>query len=136
MIDRRDRNPYKGAEFPVPVIVNPRMAAFTLPVLSTTEARNQHREMLRRLGAARDALWIAELSNSMAELNRRAIWGTMNQPGQPATRPQMIRWQTVPPLINVEAVLDNALPNGARQSKRLIALLSNRGTSWKGVLPH
>jgi hypothetical protein len=47
MLDRRDRNLYTGAEFPVPAIVNPRMAAFTPPVLSTTEARNQHREMLR-----------------------------------------------------------------------------------------
>jgi hypothetical protein len=77
MLDRRARNPHKGAEFPVPAIVNPRMAAFTPPVLSTTEARNQHREMLRRLGAARDALW-------MAELNRRAICGAMNAPREDA----------------------------------------------------
>ena len=34
MLDRRDRNLYTGAEFPVPAIVNPRMAAFTLPALS------------------------------------------------------------------------------------------------------
>ncbi len=84
MLDRRDRNPYTGAEFPVPAIVNPRMAAFTLPALSTAEARNQHRDMLRRLGAARDTLWIAELSDSMAERNRRAIWGAMNVPGEDA----------------------------------------------------
>jgi hypothetical protein len=64
MLDRRDRNPYTGAEFPVPAIVNLRMAAFTLPALSTAEARNQHRDMLRRLGAARDTLWIAELTDS------------------------------------------------------------------------
>jgi len=56
MLDRRDRNPYTGAEFPVPAIVDPRMAAFTLPALSAAEARNQHRDMLRRLGAARDTL--------------------------------------------------------------------------------
>ena len=56
MLNQRDRNPYTGAEFPVPAIVNPRMAAFTLPALSTAEARNQHRDMLRRLGAARDTL--------------------------------------------------------------------------------
>ena len=49
MLDRRYRNPYNGAEFPVAVIVSPPMAAFTLPALSTAEARNQHREMLRRL---------------------------------------------------------------------------------------
>ncbi len=46
------------------------MAGFTLPALSTAEARNQHRDML----------WIAELTDSMAERNRRAIWGAMNAP--------------------------------------------------------
>jgi ParB-like chromosome segregation protein Spo0J len=65
-------------------IVNPRMAAFTLPALSVAEARNQHRDMLRRLGAARDTVWIAELGDSMAERNRRAIWGAMNAPGEDA----------------------------------------------------
>ncbi len=84
MLDRRDRNPYTGAEFSVPAIVNPCTAAFTLPALSTTEARNQHRDMLRRLGAARDTLWIAELGDSMPERNRRAIWGAMNAPGEEA----------------------------------------------------
>ena len=83
MLDRRDRNPYTGAEFPVPAIVNPRMAAFTLPALSTAEARNPKR-ILRRLGAARDTLWIAELTDSIAERNRRAIWGAMNAPGEDA----------------------------------------------------
>ena len=85
MLDRRDRNQYTGAEFPVPAIVNPRMAAFTLPALSTAEARNQHRDMLHRLGAARDTLWIAELGDSMAERNRRAIWGAVNAPGEEAS---------------------------------------------------
>ncbi|MCA3370943.1 MAG: hypothetical protein INF89_15710 [Roseomonas sp.] len=84
MLDRRDRSPYIGAEFPVFAIVNPRMAAFTLPALSTAEARNQHRDMLRRLGAARDTLWIAELGDSMAERNRRAIWSAMNAPDEDA----------------------------------------------------
>jgi hypothetical protein len=56
------------------------MAAFILPALSIGEARKQHREMLRRLGEARDALWMAEPSDSMAERNRRAIWGAMNAP--------------------------------------------------------
>jgi hypothetical protein len=84
MLDRCDRNPYTGAEFPVPAIVNPRMSAFTLPALSTAEARNQHRDMLRRLGVARYTLWIAELGDSMAERNRRAVWGAMNTPGEDA----------------------------------------------------
>jgi hypothetical protein len=82
MLDRRDHNPYTGAVFPVPAIVKPRMAAFTLPALSSAKARDQHRNMLHRPDAARDKLWIAELSDSMAERNRRAIWGTMNAPGE------------------------------------------------------
>ncbi len=40
--------------------------------------------MLRRLGAARDTLWIAELTDTMAERNRRAIWGAMNAPREDA----------------------------------------------------
>jgi hypothetical protein len=69
----------------VPAIVNPRMAAFTLPALSVAEARNQHRDLLRRLGAAADALWIAELGDSLAERNCRAIWGAVNAPGEEAS---------------------------------------------------
>ena len=56
ILDRRDRNPFTGAEFPVPAIISPRVAAFTLPALSVAEARNQHRDLLRQLGAAGDAL--------------------------------------------------------------------------------
>ncbi len=41
--------------------------------------------MLRRLSAAGDALWIAELGDSLAERNRRAIWGAMNAPGDEAS---------------------------------------------------
>ncbi|MFM7690135.1 MAG: hypothetical protein ACKPAC_11875 [Alphaproteobacteria bacterium] len=74
------RSASTDVEFPVLAIVNPRMAAFNLPTLSTTEACNQHRDMLRRLGSARDALWIAELTDSMAERNRRAIWRAMKAP--------------------------------------------------------
>ncbi len=66
----------------MPAIINPRFAAFTLSALSVAEARNQHRDLLRRLGTAGDALWIAELGNSMAERNRRAIWGAVNAPGE------------------------------------------------------
>ena len=92
MLGRRDRNPHTGAEFPVPAIVNPRMAAFTLPALSTAEARNQHRDMLRHLGVARDTLWIAEITGSMAKRNCRAIWGAMNAPGEDAA----ISWDCLP----------------------------------------
>jgi hypothetical protein len=84
MFDRRDRNPFTGAEFPVPAIANPRLAAFTLPSLSVAEARSQHRALLAALGAAGDALWIAELNDGQAERNRRAIWGAVNAPGEDA----------------------------------------------------
>ncbi len=84
MLDRRDRNPFTGAEFPVPAIANPRLAAFTLPSLSVAEARSQHRALLAALGAAGDALWIAELNDGQAERNRRAIWGAVNAPGEDA----------------------------------------------------
>jgi len=83
------RSASNDAEFPVLSIVNPRMAVFTLLPLSTAEARSQHCDMPRHLGAARDTLWISVLTHSMAERNRRAIWWTTNQPGKPALRPQM-----------------------------------------------
>ncbi len=66
------------------LVLNPRFAAFTLPALSVAEARNQHRDLLRRLGAAGDALWIAELGDSLDERNCRAIWGAVNAPGEEA----------------------------------------------------
>ena len=84
MLDRRDRNPFTGAEFPVPAIANPRYCSFTLPSLSTAEARNQHRDLVRLLGAARDGLVIPELNDSLAERSRRAIWGAINLPGEDA----------------------------------------------------
>jgi hypothetical protein len=59
--------------------------AIVVVPLSTAEARNQHRDMLRRLGAARDTLWIAELGDSLAERNRRAIWGAVNAPAEEAS---------------------------------------------------
>jgi hypothetical protein len=39
---------------------------------------------VRRLGAARDALWMQETTDTRAETNRRAIWGAVNQPGEEA----------------------------------------------------
>jgi len=73
------------------------MADFTLPALSPAEPRNQQREMLQRLGAARDRLWIAELSDITAERNRCAIGGTMNMPVEdaaisPDSPPLAFRW--------------------------------------------
>jgi hypothetical protein len=84
VLDQRDRNPVTGAEFVVPALANPRFAAFTLPALSRAEATEAHRDLVRRLGAARDALWIPETGDTRAETNRRAIWGAVNQPGEEA----------------------------------------------------
>jgi hypothetical protein len=81
MLDRRDRNAFTGAEFPVPAVINPRYARFTLPVLSDAEVRNQHRALVRQLGAARDGLVIPDIADALAERNRRALWGALNEPG-------------------------------------------------------
>jgi hypothetical protein len=81
MLDRRDRNPFTGAEFPVPAVINPRYTRFTLPVLSDNEVRTQHRELVRQLGAARDGLVIPDIADGLAERNRRALWGALNEPG-------------------------------------------------------
>jgi hypothetical protein len=81
MLDRRDRNAFTGAEFPVPAVINPRYARFTLPVLSDNEVRTQHRELVRQLGAARDGLVIPDIADGLAERNRRALWGALNEPG-------------------------------------------------------
>jgi hypothetical protein len=75
MLDRYDRNPSTGAEFPDQSIVNPRVATFTLLALSSAEARDQYRDLPRLLGAAADTLWIGDLGDNVAECNRRAIWG-------------------------------------------------------------
>ena len=81
ILDRRDRNPFTGAEFPVPAIINPRFARFVLPVISDDEVRNNHRDLVRLLGAARDGLVIPDLADGLAERNRRAIYGALNLPG-------------------------------------------------------
>jgi hypothetical protein len=81
MLDRRDRNAFTGAEFPVPAVINPRYARFTLPVLSDNEVRTQHRELVRQLGAAGDGLVIPDIADGLAERNRRALWGGLNEPG-------------------------------------------------------
>jgi len=81
ILDRRDRNAFTGAEFPVPAVINPRYARFTLPVLSDAEVRNQHRALVRQLGAARDGLVIPDIADGLAERNRRALWGALNEPG-------------------------------------------------------
>jgi hypothetical protein len=53
--------------------------------LPVAEARNHHRDLLRRLSTAGDALWIEELRDSLAERNRRAIWGAVHAPGEEAS---------------------------------------------------
>lgn len=81
ILDKRARNADTGTEFPVPAVFNPRQATFQLPVLSTTEARTQWREMLDTLGGVGDALWLPDDGLSQSETNRRAIWGAAHQPG-------------------------------------------------------
>lgn len=83
-LDRRDRNPLTGAEFPVPALASPRITRFTLPLLSPVEIRTQHRALLAALGGAGEALWIPETSLSLAELNARSIWGAVAAPGEEA----------------------------------------------------
>jgi hypothetical protein len=84
ILDRRDRNPHTGAEFPVAAVVNPRQASFTLPLISRAEAITEWRSMVATLGATGDALWIPDDSLSQAELNQRSLWGAMVQPGESA----------------------------------------------------
>ena len=84
ILDQRDRNPLTGAEFVGPALAHPRFAAFTLPALSRAEATEAHLDLMRRLGPARDALWILDTGDTRAETNRRAIWGAVNQPGEEA----------------------------------------------------
>ncbi len=81
MLDRRDRNALTGAEFPLPALRNPRYAAFTLPVMTTAEARGEHRTMLATIGAAGEVLWIPDVGLSQSELNLRSLWGAHAQPG-------------------------------------------------------
>lgn len=60
------------------------MTRFSLPLLSSTEIKGQHRAMLRALSAVGDALWIPETSLGQAELNVRSIWGAVAAPGDEA----------------------------------------------------
>ncbi len=84
ILDRRDRNPYTGAEFPVPAAVNPRQTTFSLPLITRAEATAEWRTMLATLGAVGDALWIPDDSLSQTEMNLRSIWGAVVQPGESA----------------------------------------------------
>ena len=94
ILDRRDRNPLTGAEFPVPALANPRVVRFTLPLLSTVEVRGEHRRMLAALGAAGEALWVPDVGLAQAELNVRAVWSAMAVPSEDAaaTRDCPVGW--------------------------------------------
>ena len=84
VLDRRDRNPFTGAAFPVTALANPRVTRFSLPLLTTAEVKGQHRAMLRAMGAAGDALWLPDTDLSRAEMNVRSIWGAVAEPGAEA----------------------------------------------------
>jgi hypothetical protein len=81
IMDRRDRNMFTGAEFPVPALLNPRFVAFVVQNMTRIETNGAHREMTRRLGAAGDALWIPDTALSNNDLALRSIWGAVAQPG-------------------------------------------------------
>lgn len=80
ILDQRDRNPLTGAEFVVPALANSRFAAFTPPALSRAEATEAHRDLVPRLGAARDALWIPETGDSRTETKIRPFCPWREQP--------------------------------------------------------
>lgn len=84
ILDRRDRNPHTGAEFPVPAVLNPRATAFSLPLITPAQATAEWRAMLATLGAVGDVLWIPNDGLSLSELNTRCIWGGVVQPGESA----------------------------------------------------
>ena len=94
ILDRRDRNPLTGAEFPVPALASPRVIRFALPLLSTAEVRGEHRRMLCVLGAAGEALWMPGIGLSQAELNARTMWGAVAVPGDDAaaSRDSQVGW--------------------------------------------
>lgn len=81
ILDRSDRNPFTGSQFRVRALGNPRRMRFTQTLMTQGDALAAWRDMIERLGAAGDALWIPELADDPAEMNRRSIWGAVAQPG-------------------------------------------------------
>jgi hypothetical protein len=49
MLDRHGRDTLEGTEFPVPAVANPRMARFTVPLLTSSETRHARRRGSRPL---------------------------------------------------------------------------------------
>lgn len=94
IMDRRDRNDFTGAEFPVPALLNPRFVVFAVQNMTRSEVEGPHRDMTRLLGAAGDGLWIPDTGLSQAEVNRRSIWGAVAQPGDDigAERVNFVGW--------------------------------------------
>jgi len=84
MLDRRDRNPLTGAEFPVPAQANPRITRFPLPPLTNAEIRAQRRAIVTALGTASHALLIPDTGLALSELNIPGLWGTVAAPGDEA----------------------------------------------------
>ena len=84
MLDRRVRNLLTGAEFQVPALAKPRITRFTLPLLTNSEIRAQHRAIVAAPGAAGDALWIPDTGLALSELNVRCLWGAVAASGDEA----------------------------------------------------
>lgn len=92
ILDRRDRNAVTAAQFTAPAVGSPRYCEFDMALLTQAEATTSHRNMVRKLGAARDALWIPDIALSQAEINARSLYGAVAQPGERAglTRPSPV----------------------------------------------
>jgi hypothetical protein len=84
ILDRRERNPYTGAEFASAALANPRVDQFTLPSLGLDEIDGPLRDLTYALGGVGDALWIPDDTVSRAELNQRCLWGAINPAGADA----------------------------------------------------
>ncbi len=65
-------------------MANPRITRFTLPLLTNSEIRAQHRAMAAALGVAGDALWIPDTGLALSELNTRSLWGAIAASGDEA----------------------------------------------------
>lgn len=91
--DRRDVNPFTGAEFAVPAVVNPRRVTFSLPAITRAEAEGEYRSMQRQAGGAGDVLWVPDTALAQDEMNLRAVFGAVNQPGfSPISRANFKLW--------------------------------------------
>jgi hypothetical protein len=75
-----DANSFTGASFRVPGLGAPRFIEFSLASIRQHEAP-AFRTMFATLIASDDVVYVPEVTQSQADLNRRAIYGAMSNPG-------------------------------------------------------